>query len=74
MINISDAAKFLMVFGGAVFFIGLLVLFFGKFVGIGNLPGDILIKKENVTFYFPITTSIIISIILSFIFFLWNQR
>lgn len=37
-----------------------------KFVG--KLPGDILIKKDNITFYFPIMTSIIVSIVLSLIF------
>jgi len=37
---------------------------------LGKLPGDIYIKKENFTFYFPITTSVIISIIISFILYL----
>ena len=53
---------------GGVFFI------LEKLPGFGKLPGDILIKKENFTFYFPLTTSIIISLILSLIFYLWNQK
>jgi hypothetical protein len=40
---------------------------------IGRLPGDILIKKGNVTFYFPIVTSIVISIILSAILYIINR-
>ncbi|MDH3975638.1 MAG: DUF2905 domain-containing protein [Deltaproteobacteria bacterium] len=40
---------------------------------LGKLPGDIYIKKENVTFYFPVTTSLIISIVISFILFLLKK-
>lgn len=46
----------------------LLVGFFMQFIG--KLPGDIVIKKGNTTFYFPIVTSIVISVILSLIFYL----
>mgnify|MGYP000536624763 CR=1 FL=1 len=55
-------------------FIGFLIILVGliiKLINIGKLPllpGDILIKKENFVFYFPITTSIIISIILTILF------
>lgn len=45
----------------------LLVGFFMQFIG--KLPGDIVIKKGNTTFYFPIVTSIVISVILSLIFY-----
>ncbi len=37
-------------------------------LGLGRLPGDIAVEKENMRFYFPITTSIIVSIVLSLIF------
>ncbi|MFH1783124.1 MAG: DUF2905 domain-containing protein [Candidatus Omnitrophota bacterium] len=40
----------------------------GKIPWLGRLPGDILIKKDNFTFYFPLTTSILISVILTLIF------
>lgn len=60
---------------GTIFIcVGILIAFLGKIPGIGKLPGDIMIKKENFSFYFPITTCILISIILSFLFYLWNQR
>lgn len=50
--------------------VGLLIkIFETKIVNLPTLPGDILIKKENFIFYFPITTSIIISIVISLI--LW---
>jgi hypothetical protein len=40
---------------------------------LGKLPGDILIKKDNSQFYFPITTCIIISIILTLLFYLFRK-
>ena len=45
----------------------------GKFPFIGNLPGDISIKRDNFSFYFPLTTSILLSILLSFIMWLINR-
>lgn len=44
-----------------------------KKIGLGHLPGDIVIQKENFSFYFPIITCIIISIIISFILWLINR-
>ncbi len=52
---------------GIIFIILGLIITLGDRIGIGRLPGDIFIDKENFKFYFPITTSIIISIILSII-------
>ncbi len=48
--------------------------FLDKIPYLGKLPGDILIQKKNFTFYFPLATSILISIILSLIFWLWPRR
>ncbi|TCP32257.1 DUF2905 family protein [Scopulibacillus darangshiensis] len=63
----SDFGKMFMIIGIVVFFIGLLWQFIGK------LPGDIFIKKGNTTFYFPIVTSLLISIVLSLIFYIINR-
>ena len=57
-------AKMLIVVGIVAIIIGILILLK---IPIGKLPGDIVIKRENFTFAFPIVTSIIASIILSFI-------
>jgi len=65
-------AKFFISLG--LFFIGLgLFLIIFKNFHLFNLPGDIVIKKENFTFYFPITSSIILSIVLSLIFYIINK-
>lgn len=60
----TGLSKWLMILGAIVFAIG----FLSQFIKIGKLPGDILIKKGNATFYFPLMTSIIVSIALSVIF------
>ena len=64
----SDTGKYIMLIGAAVVVIGLMIYFFhDKLHWIGHLPGDIRIEKENFRFYFPITTMIIASILLTII-------
>jgi hypothetical protein len=65
--------KFLILLGVFIILIGLLLLVGEKIPWIGRLPGDILIKKEKFTFYFPIATSILISIILTLLFTLFRK-
>jgi hypothetical protein len=57
--------KLLMTIGVVLFIIGFLM----QFIQIGKLPGDIVFKKGNTTFYFPLMTSIILSLVLSLIFY-----
>ena len=64
--------KSLMVLGAVIALIGLLLTLAGKIPWLGRLPGDIYIKRENFTFYFPLATSILVSVVLSFI--LWLLR
>ncbi|MBS4208980.1 DUF2905 domain-containing protein [Bacillus sp. FJAT-50079] len=54
-------SKLLMVTGAALFIVGFLI----HFLKLGKLPGDVVFKKGNTTFYFPIVTSIILSVIVS---------
>ncbi len=64
----------LLIFVGIITLILGVVFFFGdKIPYIGRLPGDIIIKKKNFTFYFPIVTSIILSLIISFILFILKK-
>ncbi|MBN8191102.1 DUF2905 domain-containing protein [Bacillus sp. NTK074B] len=58
--------KLVMIIGGVILVIGFLM----QFIKLGKLPGDIIIKKENTTFYFPLMTSILVSVILSVVFYL----
>ena len=66
--------KFLIVFGAVIIAIGGLLLISGKVPWIGRLPGDIIIHKKTFTFYFPLATSILLSIILTFILWLLRRR
>ncbi|NKE69341.1 DUF2905 domain-containing protein [Candidatus Manganitrophus noduliformans] len=70
----ADIGRILIFLGLILALLGGIVLLAGKIPGLGRLPGDILIQRRNVTFYFPIATSILISIILSLIFWLLSRR
>jgi hypothetical protein len=61
------------IFIGIIFIIIGLILYFFKDFPLFHLPGDIVIEKENFTFYFPITSSILISIVLSAIFYILSR-
>jgi hypothetical protein len=61
----NGVPKILMTLGAIIFVVGFLM----QFIHIGRLPGDIIVKKGNTTVYFPIVTSILVSIILSAIFY-----
>lgn len=65
--------KSLIIFGLVIVAIGVLFTLAGRIPWIGRLPGDIHIKRENFTFYFPLATSIIISLVLSFILWLFRR-
>ena len=62
----NSLPKLLMIVGGAIFVVGFLM----QFIKLGKLPGDIIVRKENATFYFPIVTSIVLSVIISLILFI----
>jgi len=64
-------AKSLILFGIILITMGLILNL--NFPLLGKLPGDIAIKKKNFSFYFPLTTSIIISIILTIIFWIISK-
>ena len=64
--------KFLIIAGVALLIIGLLWPWIAK-LGLGRLPGDIAVEKEGFGFYFPVMTSIIISVVLSLLFWLFRK-
>ena len=69
----GEMAKIIIVIGIVLVLIGVAMLFIQKVPFLGKLPGDILIKKDNFTFYFPLATSIIISIIISLILYMISK-
>lgn len=69
----SVLARFLILLGVILIGLGVALLLLPKIPGLGRLPGDILIKRENFTFYFPLGTCILVSLILSLIFWLMRR-
>ena len=67
----TDLGKMLLLLGGVIILVGAVLLLAGKLnVPLGRLPGDITYRGKNTTVYFPIVTCIVISIVLSLIFWL----
>jgi len=65
--------KFLIIIGIICIAVGLLITYLPKIPFLGKLPGDITVERDNFKFYFPLMTSIIISVILSLLIFLYNK-
>jgi hypothetical protein len=66
----TDIGKMLLFFGLVLAGIGLALILFGRTnIPIGRLPGDIVYRGKNTTFYFPLVTSILLSVVLSVIFY-----
>ncbi|MBS4007162.1 MAG: DUF2905 domain-containing protein [Clostridium sp.] len=65
-------SRYFILMGALFLLIGLVLAIGGRF-NLGRLPGDIIIKRENFTFYFPVMTGIILSILLSLLFKLYNR-
>ena len=74
MENFQGIGRLLIITGIALLIIGTLFLFSGRLPWIGRLPGDIIIQKKNFTFYFPLATSILLSIVISLILWLIGRR
>lgn len=70
----TDLGKLLLVLGGMIFLVGAVLLLAGKLnLPLGRLPGDIVYRGKNTVFYFPIVTCILLSIILSLLFWLFRR-
>jgi hypothetical protein len=72
-VSMPAMGKMLIVAGIVLIVAGIVFMFVDKIPFLGKLPGDIAIQKERFSFYFPITTSIIISIILSILFAIFRK-
>ncbi|MBK9333166.1 MAG: DUF2905 domain-containing protein [Ignavibacteria bacterium] len=66
----QQAGKLLIISGLIIAAAGVLIMYSDKIPFLGKLPGDIRIKKDNFEFYFPLATSVVISLIISLIMYL----
>lgn len=69
----SGLGRMLIVAGLVIAAVGALLLLSGKVPWLGRLPGDFLVRREKFTFYFPLATSLLISLILSVILWLFRK-
>ncbi len=70
----GDLGRTLVFVGGLLLGLGLVLILAGKInLPIGRLPGDIVVRGKNSTFYFPLMTSIVLSVILSLVLWVVNR-
>jgi hypothetical protein len=74
MDDMGELGRIMVLTGAVILVVGLVLIFLEKVPFVGKLPGDILIKKENFSVYFPLTTCVLISILLSAISYLWFRK
>ncbi|MBI3621167.1 MAG: DUF2905 domain-containing protein [Nitrospirae bacterium] len=70
----QELGRLFAIFGIILVVFGVLFLVSGKLPWLGRLPGDILIERKNFSFYFPLATSLIVSIVLSLLFWFFSRR
>jgi len=70
----GDLGRLLLVLGVLIALVGLVLMLVGRVPWLGRLPGDISVQRGNWSFYFPLTTSILISVVLSVLLYLIGRR
>lgn len=63
----TEMGRLLMFIGGGLFFVGLLIAFGGRLPWFGSLPGDITVQRGNFTLFMPITSMIVVSLLLTLV-------
>ncbi len=69
----SDLGRLLIGLGVLLIAVGSLLTLAGKLPWLGRLPGDFFYKNERVTVYFPLATSLLVSLLLSLLLYLWRK-
>jgi hypothetical protein len=70
----SEIGRVLIVLGVVIAVVGLVLVIFGRVPWVGRLPGDVHVQRGNWTFYFPLGTSILLSIVLTLVLWLIGRR
>jgi membrane protein implicated in regulation of membrane protease activity len=68
-----ELGRTLMLVGGLLLLIGLLLSLGGRIPWLGRLPGDILVERKNFSFYFPLMTSVVVSVVLTILMMLFRK-
>jgi hypothetical protein len=69
----ADLGRLLVVFGLAIALVGVVLVSGVQLPWLGRLPGDVVIQRDRFTFYFPIATSIVLSVVLTILFRLFGR-
>ena len=74
MSGVHDIGRMLVVFGLLIAVVGVVLMLVGRVPWLGRLPGDIHIQRGNWTFYFPLATSLLLSVVLTLILWILGRR
>ena len=74
MSGVNDVGRMLVVFGVLVALVGVVMMVVGRVPWLGRLPGDIHVTRGNWTFYFPLATSLLLSVVLTLVLWLMGKR
>ena len=74
MSGVPDIGRMLVVFGLLIALVGVALVLVGRVPWLGRLPGDIHIQRGNWTFYFPLATSLLLSVVLTLILWILGRR
>lgn len=74
MSGVHEIGRMLVVFGLLIALVGVALLLVGRVPWLGRLPGDIHIQRGNWTFYFPLATSLVLSVVLTLILWVLGRR
>ena len=72
--DFSGPGRLLMIFGGVVFVVGVLMVFYDRIPFLGRLPGDLLIQKKGFSLYVPIATCVVLSMLLTVVLNLFGRK
>jgi hypothetical protein len=70
----GDLGRMLVILGAVIVAVGLVMMFADRIPFLGRLPGDIVIRRRNSTFYFPVVTMLVISVLLSLLLNLFSRK
>lgn len=70
----GDIGRMLVILGAVILVAGLVMVFADRIPFLGKLPGDIVVRRKNFTFYFPVVTMIVLSILLTIILNLFGRK
>jgi len=73
MNEFQSFGKIIITVGVVLVFVGIVISFWDKIPLLGKLPGDIFYKGKNFTFYFPVVTSLLLSLIISLILYFFRK-